>query len=151
MWGCQSRWDQGEDGSQIGAPGQPMGTCDHCGMGIKYVYSIRSGDGNVFKVGSQCVKKIYSEHNVKKDPIIVKINNDRRQAERHAQHEREKERIQEGEALVRQYEITLSTIPHTWREDETALDEFNWFMMNAGNKGKLKAIKIAKKRIGGLE
>lgn len=45
------------NGLTVGAPGQPLGTCDHCGMGIKYVYDIVSADGNRFGVGCECVLK----------------------------------------------------------------------------------------------
>lgn len=45
------------DGTQVGAPGQPLGVCDHCGMGIKYVYDIVSADGREFGVGCECVLK----------------------------------------------------------------------------------------------
>jgi len=45
------------DGTQVGSPGQPMGSCAHCGTGIKDCYLIRSADGKRFVVGSSCVLK----------------------------------------------------------------------------------------------
>jgi len=42
---------------EVGAPGQPMGTCDYCGMGIANCYKISSADGHLFVVGSECVNK----------------------------------------------------------------------------------------------
>jgi hypothetical protein len=42
---------------EVGSPGQPMGTCDYCGMGIANCYKIRSSDGHLFVVGSECVAK----------------------------------------------------------------------------------------------
>ena len=42
---------------ESGAPGQPMGTCQHCGMGIKYVCVIKDADGNISEVGTTCVEK----------------------------------------------------------------------------------------------
>ena len=43
------------DGLTIGAAGQPMGMCDHCGQGIANCFSIKSSDGKTFIVGSDCV------------------------------------------------------------------------------------------------
>jgi hypothetical protein len=43
---------------EIGSPGQPMGTCDLCGMGIKYCHVIKSADNKSFIVGSDCVEKL---------------------------------------------------------------------------------------------
>lgn len=40
-----------------GAPEQPAGTCDYCGMGIRYCCHIDSADGRSFVVGSDCVRK----------------------------------------------------------------------------------------------
>ena len=45
------------DGTEVGAPGQPMGTCDYCGTGIKDCYVIRSKDAKEFIVGCDCVLK----------------------------------------------------------------------------------------------
>lgn len=45
------------DGTQVGAPGQPMGHCDYCGTGILYNFDIVSADGKAFIVGSDCVYK----------------------------------------------------------------------------------------------
>lgn len=42
---------------EVGAPGQPMGSCSFCGQGIAEVHSIKSADGKVFTVGSDCVAK----------------------------------------------------------------------------------------------
>jgi len=43
------------------APGhrQPGGSCDYCGTGIAYEYHCKSVDGHEFKVGCDCVWKVY--------------------------------------------------------------------------------------------
>lgn len=51
-----------EDGTQIGCPGQPMGTCEYCGQGIAHCYQIRSSDGKTFIVGSDCAEKVDPEY-----------------------------------------------------------------------------------------
>src|SRR5690348_11206782 len=40
-----------------GAPVQPGGMCDYCGSSIRFEFLIRSRDGKLFKVGSDCVHK----------------------------------------------------------------------------------------------
>lgn len=45
------------DGTQVGAPGQPMGCCNYCGTGILYCFEIVAADGKAFIVGSDCVFK----------------------------------------------------------------------------------------------
>lgn len=47
-----------EDGTEVGAPGQPMGTCDYCGTGIADCYRIKSSDLKTFIVGCDCVLKL---------------------------------------------------------------------------------------------
>lgn len=44
-----------------GAPIQPGTSCDYCGQGIMYVCAIRSADGKEFKVGCDCVGRVYQE------------------------------------------------------------------------------------------
>ena len=50
------------DGSEIGSPGQPMGSCDYCGTGIADCFEILSGDGKRFIVGCDCVAKASTAH-----------------------------------------------------------------------------------------
>lgn len=47
-----------EDGTQIGYVGQPMGTCEFCGMGIAHCFEIASADGVRFIVGADCAEKV---------------------------------------------------------------------------------------------
>src|SRR5688572_21736227 len=49
---------------QVGAPGQPMGSCKYCGQGIAYVCYVLSADGKRFTVGSDCVMKLAKASNV---------------------------------------------------------------------------------------
>ena len=51
------------NGMEVGAPGQPMGTCEFCGNGIKYCCQIVSHDGRHFEVGCDCVEKLHREDN----------------------------------------------------------------------------------------
>lgn len=45
------------NGLSVGAPNQPMGSCDYCGTGIAECFEILSADGKRFVVGCDCVRK----------------------------------------------------------------------------------------------
>lgn len=46
---------------EVGAPGQPMGSCKYCGTSIKDCFQIVSADGKRFEVGCDCVRRTYAE------------------------------------------------------------------------------------------
>ena len=142
----------------IGAPGQPMGTCDYCGQGIAYVCRVESADGKIFRVGMDCVNKLFRDDNKTpsqqaranaQDPVWREIDRKRRQIQREQRHKREDRRIAEGSAKVEQCRQQLSEIPHTlsyWAEQgQTAWDQYEWAMKNAGRSGTLQAIARALK------
>ena len=53
-----------DDGvTEIGYPGQPMGTCDFCGQGIANRMLIASSDGQRFVVGIDCVLRLGRDDN----------------------------------------------------------------------------------------
>lgn len=49
------------DGTTIGSPGQPMGSCQYCGTGISDCFWIVSADNKRFYVGCDCVRKTADE------------------------------------------------------------------------------------------
>jgi len=128
----------------IGSPGQPMGTCDHCGQGIKYVCHIGSADGKRFKVGCDCVRKLARASNCKTDPVIRAIADARRKKDREARQAREAKAIAEGRARFEANRAALEAMPHPqeWRAEkgESYADSVDWMMKNAGNAGKLRVL-----------
>ena len=133
---------------EIGAPGQPMGTCDFCGQAIAICCVINSADGKQFVVGSDCVEKTGDRG------IVVKVKSDVNKRRTEMRKAAEELRIEafaaelSGEAL----RALLSSLPHPqeWRakQGETLLDSVEWFMKNAGNAGKLKTIRMVEKLRG---
>lgn len=134
----------------IGAPGQPMGTCDFCGNGIKHVFVIESSDGKRFRTGSECVYKT-GDAGLKK-VVDQKV----RDLKREARHEREEAQIEELEVMLSQREVqdVLSAHPHPRAILPQASDFFKaqslwdwsqWMMLNAGNSGKLRVFRTVKK------
>lgn len=68
--------------------GQPAGTCDYCGNGIKNCCVIKSHDNKVFIVGIDCVKKLNRTDNKLATEVqrkVAKIARDKRDAKRAAE------------------------------------------------------------------
>ena len=144
------------NGMQVGAPGQPMGTCQHCGNGIKDCHWIESADGNRFYVGSTCVEKIYKKSNMKssdlaRDPIYRKVKEETNRIKRERRHAREKAKIAELYAICESQESELKDMPHCktyWAEQgQTAWDELQWYMQNAGNRGRIEQLEFTLARL----
>lgn len=129
----------------VGSPGQAMGCCEYCFTGIALCFQIKSSDGKQFVVGSSCVYKTGDKGLV--DPVKRTVN---RLASK-ARKEREAKRIAEGvEYLAREdVRAQLDALPHPrdWARDQgqTMLDSVVWMMANAGNSGKLRTIRQARK------
>lgn len=113
-----------DDGvTTIGAPGQPMGTCDYCGRGIALVCHVMGADGERFKVGIDCVNKVYRDYGrADADPIKRKIEADRKKHNRELRHKREKRQLAEFRQWAADNQAGLEALPHPFREGETMWD-----------------------------
>jgi hypothetical protein len=131
-----------------GAPGQPMGSCDYCGMGIADCYKIESADGKQFVVGCECVLKTGDAGMSRAVKDLV------RKAQRERRHERERVQVEEVAALMNDPKVqeALAAKPHPipWRanQGQTLLDMCSWYMVNASTAGKVKIRRIIKKELG---
>lgn len=128
---------------EVGSPGQPMGTCDHCGTGIATCCKIRSADGKTFIVGSSCVMKTAQEAG---DTCMEKQV---KKMLRDEQLKRERARITEAiDNLINDDRLieNLQAKPHPYnRPNETAYDHFIWMMDNAGHAGRLRTTRAIEK------
>lgn len=132
---------------EVGAPGQPMGTCDYCGQGIAICCEIVSADGKRFIVGSDCVEKTG-------DRGLRVVKSDVQKAARAKSKAREQQRIDEmqdrleNDAELRAF---LASLPHEkpYRaaKGETMLDSFTWMFSHAGHAGKIKSVRAIEKRL----
>lgn len=141
---------------QVGAPGQPMGTCNYCGQGIKDCYRVRGASGDEFIVGCDCVRKLSRSDNERRDPVIAAIDRDRRKLVTERRHVREDARIAEGVAWFEEHlRAKAEKMAHgqKWRAEqgETLADEWDWWMNHAGRAGKLKFIRWMRQNFGGEE
>jgi len=134
--------------SHPGAPHQPGGSCDYCCNGIMFEFWVKSADGKRFKVGSDCINRIYRSDNEKRCPIKAAIDRDRRKHETELRHEREQRQIK---SLFESIDVdAMAAAPHQVESraerGETAADQLAWYMKNAGTAGKLKILKMMAKR-----
>jgi len=136
------------DGSEIGAPGQPMGTCAYCGQGIAICCRIKSADGQTFTVGSDCVAKT-GDKGLK--ALVQKDSRKRAKG-------REQERVQQlQERLENDLELraALEARPHPkgFKNRETGealtlLDQVTWMMQNSGHAGRMRMVRAIAKMEG---
>jgi len=96
------------DGSEVGAPGQPMGSCKFCGTGIKYCFDLRSADGKDFYVGCECIKKSGDRGLLK---VVSTFEKQKRQAanEKRRQERRAKQIVWAQESHDRCFELLASS------------------------------------------
>lgn len=126
---------------QAGAPGQPMGTCEYCGMGIAVCCSIRSSDGKHFIVGSTCVEKTSKELTRAMKPELKKHKKAVAQ-ERVAK----AKAVFENEAGV---QVELAKSPHSnvymKARGLTAKDEAEWLFKYGGMAGQTRAARMTER------
>ena len=129
----------------IGAPGQPMGSCDYCGQGIALVCRVKSSDGNVFKVGCDCVNKVYKDYGRESaDPIKRAIDRAKKEHQRKVRHAREQRKLAEYREWTDANREALEATPNPQREGESRWDQVEWFQRHAGTSGNLKLFKTLK-------
>lgn len=119
------------DGSTIGSPGQPMGTCAHCGTGIAVCCTIESADGKRFIVGNVCVNKTGDKGliNVTRKAINTRLA-DARRAKAQARFVWIKENLERAKAA-------LERQPHpNGFAGKTAYEWAVWMFKNAGDAGR---------------
>lgn len=127
-------------GLSVGAPGQPMGTCAHCGTGIAECCVIRDADGKTFIVGNVCVGKTGDARLIDTTKRAV------RDAARERKAKRDAARISAAETLLDQDDALrarLAAQPHPkGRIGASLLDYVGWMFSNAGMTGQILAARI---------
>ena len=121
---------------------KPGGTCDYCGLAIINMFRVRSADGNTFKVGCDCLKKvdIINPSTLKAD---VKKTKDAKADQR----------IASAKAMLATESVraALASKPHPalWAQSKglTMLDQAEWLLAHAGRSGKTDAAKIIERSI----
>lgn len=127
---------------QVGAPGQPMGTCAYCGQGIAVCCDISSADGKRFTVGSDCVAKVEREDN-RVSPILTEVEKwkkaraaDKREEKRVAAWHRARERRAATVELLDGHPSLGADKPHPYthraERGDTLRDYWRYCLKNGG-------------------
>jgi hypothetical protein len=120
-----------DTGLTVGAPGQPMGTCDYCGTGIANCYQICSADDKPFVVGSECVRKT-DDAGLKRCVSVLRTS---------ARHSSNDARIESAAARLPELLDAWTAEPHPVMylaaKGLTRADWAQWMLAHAGRKGKL--------------
>ena len=107
-----------ENGIRVesGAPGQPMGSCDYCGQGIKFCFKIKSADGKTFVVGSDCVMKTHA----KGDRVYNEVEQAVLRQKRKARHANEAKKIEQLREMLADEAVraVLADLPHPYKKDD---------------------------------
>ena len=128
-----------------GAPVQVGGSCDYCYTGISNMFWFVSADGNRFKVGEECANKSADKKVIS---TVKKAAND---VKRIARHEKEYAAIVEARTiLLPNLREKWAALPHPTRKDSSLWDWAEWMMANAGNAGKMRVVRAARKAQEGL-
>lgn len=123
---------------EVGAPGQPMGTCDYCGQGIAICCGIESADGRRFIVGSDCVAKLERESN-RADTATDALIREVKRNVRSLQIARESKRIEAAKLAIGNKAEALAAQPHPKAAGLTLLDYVRFLFANGGHSGQLRA------------
>ena len=126
---------------EVGAPGQPMGTCDYCGTGIADCYRIKSSDGKTFVVGSDCVARTYKEVDmtVPSDVrnAIAKIAREKREARADARREKLAAQLKplrdEARKILAERPELFTGEPHPAISGKTLRDYYEFLLQCAGD------------------
>jgi len=141
--GMEEKWF---GGGTSGIPRKPGSSCDACGQSIAIVCWIESADGQRFKVGCDCVRKVDNARNKRAaEPVVVAMDRDRRKLQADKRHAREDTKLEAGLAMINENRDLLASMPHPmkqWAErGQTLLDQVDWFLRSAGTTGKLRIIR----------
>lgn len=125
----------------VGAPGQPVGSCQFCGNTIANCCVIQDANGKTFEVGSDCVFKVAINDKTMVSAVRKAVNLKAKET----RHERERARIAWAA-------VNIGRVKDSWRQKlhpyksmaddgKSLWDWASWMLANAGNKGKLEVVK----------
>ncbi|QDU88384.1 hypothetical protein Pla175_17600 [Pirellulimonas nuda] len=130
----------------VGAPGQPMSSCDYCGQGIAHVCHCVSSDGKEFKVGCDCVERVGQVKGDQRAQRAVEV------AKYNLRRQREAKRRDEFARWIEQNGEELNNHPHpnaySMSLGRTLRDYAVWMRKNGGHSGQMRAWKMARTKLG---
>jgi hypothetical protein len=111
-----------------------IGTCAHCGHAIMMVQIVRTGDGKLYGVGSDCILKVYQNSDIEN---VSEMERELKRLKREAgQTKRENQRLtikKECEKLTQENKEKLSKLPHPSEsfKNKTAYDYCIYYLSSS--------------------
>jgi len=121
--------------------GQPGGTCQFCGHGIRWEFWVISADGKRFDVGSECIRKIEAKGSPLRNAAECELRDQKRLAKR----QRLIVRVNKAATALEQDESLLTDMPHphpAYANRLTLRNYAEWMLQEAGDAGQTKICKI---------
>lgn len=138
--------------TEIGAQGQPMGSCAYCFQGIAECHAIKSADGKVFTVGCDCVRRVYATDAdfgladrvlAKVENASKKLRNEKARARHAAKAATSETELAEllADETVRG-KLAARPSAQAWKAEQgaTELDDVEWLAPKCGHAGRVKLI-----------
>lgn len=119
---------------------KPGGTCAYCGTYIVSMFNIRSGDGRVFHVGSDCVEKTGDAK------LAAAVKLEKRAADK-AKREARATMVKDQLTAMLADDSARAKLAQSYHEDypsRTLLDWADWMLAHAGATGRSKTLKAVK-------
>lgn len=133
---------------EVGAPGQPMGTCAFCLQGIAECHSVKSADGKRFIVGCDCIARVNGEHEpvrAKAEAASRKLRNAAAKARRDAKATTERGEL---EALLSDEVARAKLAALPGPKFGTMLEHAEWMARKAGAAGRGRVLKAVRAALG---
>lgn len=145
--------------------GQPWGTCEYCHTGIAFCFHIRSSDGKMFVVGSDCVAKTDRAFDRSRSPEDRKLKAEVERLVRAHKSEQRRARKQVKEvpmyAFVAEMKAALEANPAlftdtlssaSWRaaKGDTRRDDLIWQLSAGGIDYRMKAARAIEAALKGV-
>lgn len=154
-------------GLMIGAPGQPMGVCDHCGTGIAEVWVVEDRNKRQFNVGCDCVRKAYAAFNDDREANGLRpmrsileetFRAKKRELDREKRDTKAKRDREYVDNAIARWSVEFKNFPHpngfTNRdtgEALTLLDYVQWMRGAVGNSGMARLAGYLRKKLEEIE
>lgn len=133
-----------------GAPIQPAGTCQYCGMGIRYCCRVQSADRKTFVVGCDCVMKLDRESN-RELVAVVKTEKAKRESARRKELAAAKKKAEYAviDAARESFKANRDQFTNRPHPNEyyagkglTLADYMDWTFLRGSHSGRLAVAKI---------
>ena len=128
--------------------------CDYCGTGIVYVFNVKSSDNKIFKVGSDCIYRVWAEAPNKwaYTALYNEVEKAKKAFMKKAKEEAQASRLEEAFIALEEDQDLLTKKPHpnTYyaSQGKTLRDYVKWLLVNGGASGRDRAFKLIETKEG---